>query len=330
MLLITAGCLTAWVYNNLRPKPKYAVLLLNNGSLKAEAIISLREVCQQLQRRVPSYIEIVPVGARHSDKVPHSQLDDEPGLTLTRAVPALLARGIRNFIVLPMFFGPSDTIEKFVPNQMKQLTEGYEVSVAHCKCLVDVKSDDSRVARAIADRTRERLRELPPHSANVVLVDHGSPKKAVNDVRQHLTKQLRAILDESEAKIVTCASMDRRVGEKYDFNEPMLEGICDAIPKLKSTPGFVAALAFLFPGRHAGPNGDLVQILEYVQAEHNVRGLMTRLIQNHPLVLDVLLDRLSDKLIELENQSHSSHVQGSHSDKPGAHKGHSIHAHATH
>jgi hypothetical protein len=55
----------------------------------------------------------------------------------------------------------------------------------------------------------------------------------------------------------------------------------------------IAALFFLLPGRHAGAAGDVAQICEALVARAGVR-LVTRtaLLAEHPLLIDVLTDRL--------------------------------------
>ena len=93
------------------------------------------------------------------------------------------------------------------------------------------------------------------------------------------------------AAAVGAASMERRDGEAYDFNEPLLE-------TLLATPPFdsgdvVLAMAFLSPGRHAGEGGDIAQIVEAATAARpDLRVHITPLLATQSLVAAVLRDRV--------------------------------------
>ena len=68
-----------------------------------------------------------------------------------------------------------------------------------------------------------------------------------------VSQQLGAALGGME---VTACAMERREGAEYDFNEPMLEAA------LQTGAGdAIVALMFLGPGRHAGPGGDIADIV---------------------------------------------------------------------
>ncbi len=85
--------------------------------------------------------------------------------------------------------------------------------------------------------------------------------------------------------------MERREGELYAFNEPLLEtalreageaGICKV----------VVALQFLFAGRHAGPDGDIAKICEEASREYpNLDIEITNPIGERPEVLELLWHR---------------------------------------
>ena len=83
--------------------------------------------------------------------------------------------------------------------------------------------------------------------------------------------------------------MERREGEEYDFNEPLLE-------KLLGTAGFdrevIVSMLFLSPGRHAGPGGDVHQICEAAEQAHpGLRTRMTDLFATDPGAIDLLAQR---------------------------------------
>lgn len=109
---------------------------------------------------------------------------------------------------------------------------------------------DLRLAQLLADNVREAM--TGARRPTVVLVDHGSPIPEVAAVRNYLAGQLSALLAE-EAERVTFASMERRDGDEYRFNEPLLETLL-AAPELAGRE-VVLAMLFLSPGRHAGEGG---------------------------------------------------------------------------
>jgi hypothetical protein len=160
--------------------------------------------------------------------------------------------------------------------------------------LVDVAdNEDRRVAEILADRVRAAAASAGWRRPKVVLVDHGSPARAVTAVRDQLGGQLRALLAD-EVAAVGVAAMERRSGAEYDFNEPLLARALRAEPFNRGE--VVVALQFLAPGRHAGPDGDVAEICR--AAEGECPGLKTRLTE--PLAVEadarlvaVLADRLA-------------------------------------
>jgi sirohydrochlorin ferrochelatase len=125
----------------------------------------------------------------------------------------------------------------------------------------------------------------------VVLVDHGSPQQAVTAVRDDVARQLAHELAR-DARAVVAASMERRAGAEYDFNEPLLERALAAPPCGDGAGDVVLAPLFFFPGRHAGPGGDIETIAR--AAERKCAGLrvhLASLVGEHPLLVDMLADR---------------------------------------
>ncbi|HRE81126.1 MAG TPA: CbiX/SirB N-terminal domain-containing protein, partial [Opitutaceae bacterium] len=133
--------------------------------------------------------------------------------------------------------------------------------------LVDLSQPhDTRVAEALARQVRMALKRdhLAPET-HVILVDHGSPQPEVTAVRDHLARMLAKAL-EGEVAGVYPASMERREGAAYAFNDPML---ADRLRLPPCNRGKVlVCLQFLAPGRHAGKGGDIEQIGVTAQAEN--------------------------------------------------------------
>ncbi len=97
---------------------------------------------------------------------------------------------------------------------------------------------------------------------------------------------------------VAASSMERREGEEYDFNEPLLERLLDR-------PGWdsgdvVVSMMFLSPGRHAGPGGDIDRICKAAESRHpGLRTYMTGLVGDHPGMVPLLKRRLAGERVAL-------------------------------
>jgi hypothetical protein len=122
-------------------------------------------------------------------------------------------------------------------------------------------------------------------------VDHGSPQAAVAAVRDLLGRQLRAVLGD-EAEAVAVASMERREGDAYAFNEPLLATALRTPPFDRGE--VVVALQFLSPGRHAGPGGDIATICAAAEAgQTELRTQMTEPIATDARLVELLAERLA-------------------------------------
>lgn len=152
------------------------------------------------------------------------------------------------------------------------------------------------LAAALADRVRATAAERGWRSPKVVLCDHGTPLRSVTAVRDRLGELLAAELGD-EAEAVAVASMERRPGDDYAFNEPLLA------TRLASAPfdggDVVVALQFLSPGRHAGPGGDVAEICAAAEeaarrAGRELRIAMTATLADDDRVVEVLARRGRD------------------------------------
>ena len=268
-----------------------AWFLFDNGSLRAESTLSLRRVAVALAQR--SGLPVKAVSLLHSSNVPAEALEGEPARLLE---PALLEFFASNpageAVLIPLFFGPSAALTEYVPARVASVQARFpQGRVRMVRWLVDVMEADNRVAVMLADQVRMVMRARNWVRPKVVLTDHGSPQPAVADVRNHLGNQVRALLgDEIEALVV--ASMERREGDAYAFNEPLLATAL-------RTPPFncgevVVALQFLSPGRHAGAGGDIADICEAAEKEQpGLHTQMTDPIAADMRLVDVLAERLA-------------------------------------
>ncbi len=264
------------------------VLLVDNGSLRPAAVRGLRRLAATLGRRLGRPVE--PVSLLYSDKVPAKALGGRPAETLEPALRRRAAAGARDFLIVPLFLGRSQAITKFLPASVANVRRRYpDLRVRLAVPLA--ATADPRLVELLEAQVRARLKSafLRGVKARVVLVDHGSPVRAVTQVRNRLAAQLRRRLGRAVAG-VRAASMERRPGPAYAFNEPLLANLL-ATPPFNAGPVVVAQL-FLLPGRHAGPDGDIAAIVRAARARQpRLRVARTRLLGDHPGLVEILADR---------------------------------------
>lgn len=266
-----------------------AILLVDNGSLQPAATLNLRDIASRLSHALACPVD--PVSLLHSSAIPADQLGGKEAEILEPALERRLRAGISDFLVVPLFFGPSGALGHYLPERIGLLKSKYPLlQVRVAAPLIDpAKSGDRRMAAILEERVRAVLPAVGAPPA-VILVDHGSPLHAVTRVRDHLAAQLQARLG-GTVRSVLAASMERRPEPEYSFNEPLLERAFDR-------PGFnggtvIVALLFLSPGRHAGPGGDIVQICAAAeQRHHQLKTVMTGTIGSHAGLIPILVDRV--------------------------------------
>lgn len=235
--------------------------------------------------------EVKAVSLRYSNRIEAGALGGEPARLLRPALEVFLAGGKdRRAVLLPLFFGPGKALSGEAAACAAELGRQFpEASLVVANCLVDPAESDTRIAEALADGVRKTIRGKKLIRPGVVLVDHGSPERAVTAVRDHLGRQLERLLGD-EAAPVTVASMERRPGERHAFNEPLLENLLRRRNFWRED--VVVALQFLSPGRHAGPDGDIARICaEACREGTGLRMHLTEPLANDPQVVSVLADR---------------------------------------
>ncbi|MBP8257194.1 MAG: cobalamin biosynthesis protein CbiX [Opitutaceae bacterium] len=269
--------------------------LFDNGSLRPTATLSLRVLAERLQRRINCPVS--PVSLLHSNAVSAEDLHGHPAELLESALRTAIAGGIRSVALLPLFFGPSGAIVDYLPRRLRAISSACpEATIRLAQWVVDTsRSDDSRIAGLLADRVRAFLK--PSGSiveSRVVLVDHGSPQPEVTAVRDHLGKQLGDLLA-GEVQGVHVASMERRPGLRFAFNDPLL------IDRLTTPPcdsgDIILALQFFSSGRHAGPEGDIAAICDEARKKcPALRIHVTEPLGHADALIDVLADRFNEIL----------------------------------
>jgi len=269
---------------------KPAVLLVDNGSTRPEATLNLRRLATQLTDRTGQVIQ--PVSLMHSDKIPASELHNQPAQILEPFLKDQLEQGARNFIVIPLFFGKSRALTRFIPDHIEALQKEFgPFSLTVADELCPLPAGEPRLSKILYDNVSRISTENHCHADQVILVDHGSPIPEVTAVRQHIAEQLQELLGSDIP--LSQAVMERRQGSEYDFNGNLLEDVLRELAQDKASQTAILAMMFFSPGRHAGPGGDIEEIYRRVEIEHpGIQVHPSPLIAEHPLLIDILQSRL--------------------------------------
>lgn len=280
-------------------KSKFTILLFDNGSLRPQASLALRSIAQRLAEMTDLRVEAVSL--LHSHKIDKAELGGEPATIIRRRFKAGIAKGEKHFICLPLFLGPSLAITEYLKElieEAQRLSPRMEIRIAPPLAGWDVSDPDPRLAEILADQVRSTM---DVHGCiapiNLALVDHGSPIEALSILRNAVSKQLKNLLGNRVRQVVAC-SMERREGDAYAFNDPLLETLdYSADCTGGSVPVLLIALFFLLPGRHAGRGGDVEAILDQMIVSGKIGGYYnTDLIGSHPKLYSILSDRLASVL----------------------------------
>ena len=282
---------------------QYTVLLFDNGSFRPDSTFALREIAKKLGKQLGMRVE--GVSLLHSHKIDAEKLNGEPATIIRRRFKLGITNEEHHFICLPFFLGPSLAITEYLMELIEEamlLCPEIEILVAPPLAGWDVNYPDHRLARILADQVKLTLKyNKLSDTTNLVLVDHGSPIEKLSILRNTVTNQLKELLGDSVSTATAC-SMERREGDAYAFNDPLLETISFEKPSIgKSLESLVVAMFFLLPGRHAGEGGDVDEILQGLVDDAKIKNFIkTDLIASQPLIYSILEDRLKSVL---EDQS---------------------------
>ena len=283
-------------------KKQYTVLLFDNGSLRPDATFALRAIAKNLSKQLGMRVEGVSLLLSH--KIEADKLNGEPATIIRRRFKLGISNEEHHFICLPLFLGPSLAITEYLMElieEAKVLCPEIEILVAPPLAGWDVTNPDHRLAQILAEQVSTIMgQNALSRSTNLVLVDHGSPIEKLSILRNTVTNQLKDLLGNSVSTTTAC-SMERREGEAYAFNDPLLETISfdsfDTVSKDASLESLVVAMFFLLPGRHAGEGGDVDEILQGLVENAKIKNFFkTDLIATHPLIYSILEDRVKSVL----------------------------------
>jgi len=264
------------------------IMLVDNGSVKANATLQLRSISKSLSEY--SGLIIHPVSLQHADKISAEELNQKPANIFSTFMSSQLTKGETDFIVLPLFFGPSKAISSAIPEQVQQLKQKFgDFNLHVADTIYPLPAAEIKLIELLASLTLDCIHTTEFKNPRCVLVDHGSPSPAVTKVREHITQALKATLPDIS---IDQAVMERRSGKEYDFNGQLLEDWLKSQAEAGTNEIIVIQLFFL-PGRHAGPGGDIEQICVKALTENpGTRIVATALVSEHPLILEILRDRL--------------------------------------
>ncbi len=205
------------------------VILADNGSTKASATLQLRYIAQQLSERTKQKIH--PVSLQHSDVISANELGGVKASVLRWFLRKQLQQGQNEFIILPLFFGNSRALTKFIPDVQAELEK--ELEIESDKLTIQILDtlymlsppilDNACFRSGLSDIIFDHILQVAKINSlpleNIVLVDHGSPSPQITAVRNAVAKEAQAML----GQVVEQAVMERREGKQYDFNGELLE-----------------------------------------------------------------------------------------------------------
>lgn len=272
------------------------ILLVDNGSTKPSSTLRLRLLSEQLTQLCQ--LTVLPVSLAHADKIDPADIEGSPAHIFSEFMTSRLQQGQRDFIVLPLFFGPSKAISSAIPEQVQQLKEKFgDFNLHIADTIYPLPAAEIKLIELLASLTLDCIHTTEFKNPRCVLVDHGSPSPPVTAVREHITQALQATLPDIS---IDQAVMERRSGKEYDFNGQLLEDWLKVQAEANANEIIVIQLFFL-PGRHAGPGGDIEQICVKALTENpNTRIVATALVSEHPLILEILRDRLISTLKSIQ------------------------------
>ena len=271
--------------NNVTP----IVLLVDNGSIRADATKQLRILAKKLS--VAAKIKVQPVSLRHADKISAELLDGEAAQVFLSFMDEYLLQGERKFIILPLFFAEGRAVTELISNQLlsfQALYTNFTFQVADV--VYPLPNGEPLLVDMIYDLILKKAEGSPLSKKNIVLVDHGSPQRHVTEVRKHLAKLVQKKLSTTGA--LAEAVMERRKGDEYLFNGELLQ---DWLTR-KAQAGeksVIVCLLFFLAGRHAGKGGDIDEICRKVEDEYpKFKIAVCPLIAEHKELVSILLARL--------------------------------------
>jgi len=265
------------------------ILLVDNGSSKADATIQLRQLAIKLSDKTGRLIH--PVSLQHANKIAAEKIHNIPARVYPEFMAEKLAEGEEEFILLPLFFGNSKALTSFIPEQNALLKQKFgDFSVQVAEVIYPLPEGEPQLAEIIHEHITQTATQHKLPLTNIALVDHGSPVPRVTEVRKHLAKTVQQKL--ADRATLEQAVMERREGSEYNFNGDLLKTWL--LQKAESgESSAIVILMFFLAGRHAGEGGDIVEICEEIKKQYpNFKIAISPLISDHENLISILHSRL--------------------------------------
>ena len=218
---------------------------------------------------------VEPVSLLHSCKIDPELLNGEPATIIRRRFKKAVNNKERKILCLPLFLGPSLAITDYLQELIQEalaLDSEMQIKVAAPLSGWDVHKPDERLATVLKELIEECGANANRSFKNIVLVDHGSPIEKMAILRNGIADKVGTLLKgQGVNATVTACSMEKREGDAFSFNDPLLEIIPDYL-NLEATEDLLVAMFFLMPGRHAGEGGDVETILSNLCQNQRIRS----------------------------------------------------------
>jgi sirohydrochlorin ferrochelatase len=270
------------------------IILVDNGSRRADAVLNLNRLAKQLSQRSGKTIDAVPL--QHADKIPSVAFGDalggKPVITFPAYVRNALTQGVDEFVILPLFFGHSRAISSFIPDTLNGLQKAHgKFNWRIADVLCPLPGGEPELARLLYENLEMSAHTPLGKLDYIILTDHGSPSRQVNDVRVKLAEQLAPYLPAHVPLLQ--AAMERREGPEYDFNGPLLQDLLEQLARESGAANVAISMLFISPGRHAGEGGDIAGICDQAMQRHPGLAVhVSPLVGDSPLLIEILFNRL--------------------------------------
>ncbi|NQU39451.1 MAG: hypothetical protein HQ523_05815 [Lentisphaerae bacterium] len=242
-------------------------ILVDNGSIRAEAALFTRKLARELGAAAGLTVQATSLA--HSDRIDLAELEQCSVPLLTPLLEECgRSANLQRILVLPLMLATGGAVYR----KTQAAVEAAALAFADTTFLLGdgLLSEDETVpggmVRILADGVRATVHREQLTRPIVVVVDHGSPERAAAEARNEVGSRMAHELNDTVSGVVV-ASMERRDGEAYDFNEPLLRAALSELAVAGRTDVVLVRL-FLQPGRHSGVDGDIDRICEAVIRDH--------------------------------------------------------------
>lgn len=242
-------------------------VLVDNGSIRAHAPLYTRKLAKALEHELG--MTVIACSVAHSDEILLESLQGK-AVPLLESLLELLSgdENIKEILVIPFVLVTKGAIYRKTFSILQCFMKLYpriEYKIAE-GLFSGNDPNDCSIAGMLTEGVKSVLAKEKLERPRVILVDHGSPFTESSKVRNYLANRLEVMLG-SCVESVVASSMERRSGEQYDFNEPLLKRALTASINQGHETVLIARL-FLQPGKHSGRDGDIDRICNRSQKAH--------------------------------------------------------------